>query len=410
MKKIPCKILAVLILFALYLNTNAQSLQQAIQLSHSNSYNEAEEIFNQLLAKDANNISVLLASGFNSAWNKNYTLAKKRFTKVKQLDPSNVDATKGLGYTYLYKGNFAKAANIFNNLSNANPASEEYHMSLGLAYLNMLKKNKAQNEFEKILKINSTNGEADNFISTIKNEKGKIELSLLGGATGSGQTTKVGLRQIQVGYQFNSENIVYARYDNSLGLDNYFLLKNNYNTNAIVGGFYSRWYHRVGSKFEYSYRNLPDDITQQILQTEQVFFLPKNFQLKLGGFLVNTQQPTKEWTLMGGLSIPIGKKLKVEPHYYYTDRGAKENRYLFNFSYKVQNDFDVAVGFMQGKEKVEKGNINHNILAIYGYSNFKISGPLSGNVLFRNEKDAFSNNVFTLALGAKLIIATRKNN
>jgi tetratricopeptide (TPR) repeat protein len=410
MKKMPCKIIAVLILFALYLHTNAQSLQQGIQLSHSGNYNEAEEVFKKLLLKDANNISVLIAAGFNNAWNKNYTLAKKRFTKVKQLDPSNVDATKGLGYMYLYKGNFAKAASIFNNLSNTNPASEEYHISLGLAYLNMLKKNKAQKEFEKVLKINSTNGEADDFIGTIKNEKGKIEISALGGATGSGQTTKVGLRQIQVGYQFNSENIVYARYDNSLGLDNFFLLKNNFNTNAIVGGLYSRWHHRIGSKFEYSYRNLPENITQQILQTEQVIFLPKNFQIKLGGFFVNTQQPIQEWTLMGGLSVPVGKKLKVEPHYYYTDRGVKENRYLLNFSYKVQNDFDVAVGFMQGKEKIEKGNISRDILAIYGYSNFKISGPLSGTVLFRNEKDAFSNNVFTLALGAKLIIATTKNN
>jgi tetratricopeptide (TPR) repeat protein len=409
MKKMPCKILAVIILFALSVHANAQSVQQAIQLSHSGNYNEAEEIFKKLLAKDANNISVLLAAGFNSAWNKNYAIAKNRFLKVKQLEPSNVDATKGLGYTYLYKGDFAKAANIFNDLSEANPTSEEYHMSLGLAYLNMLKKNKAQHEFEKVLKINSTNGEADDFINTIKKEKGKIELSALGGSTGIEGTNTIGLRQVQIGYQFNSENIVYARYDNSLGLDNFFLLKNNFNTNAIVGGFYSRWHYRVGSKFEYSYRNLPNNIRQQILQTEQVFFLPKNFQIKLGGFLVNTQQPIQEWTLMGGISIPVGKKLKVEPHYYFTNRVAKENRYLLNLSYRITDEFDVAIGVLRGKEKSIKGGIDHDVLGIYGYSNFKIMGPLSGVLLFRNEKETLGNNVFTAALGVKLIIATRNN-
>jgi tetratricopeptide (TPR) repeat protein len=410
MKKISCKILAAIILLLVSLHSNGQSLKQAVQLSHSGNHKEAEEVFKKLLLVDANNISILIAAGFNSAWSKNYSLAKERFLKAKQLDPKNVDATKGLGYTFLYKGDFTKAVEIFKSLSTAYPLSEEYHISLGLAYLNMLKKNKAQHEFKKVIEINPTNGEVADFMNTIKNEKGKIEISALAGSTGSGQTTKVGLRQIQVGYQFNNENIVYARYDNSLGLDNYFLLKNNFNTNAIVGGLYSRWHHRVGSKFEYSYRKLPDNINQQILQTEQVIFLPKNFQIKLGGFFVNTQQPIQEWTLMGGLSVPIGKKLKVEPHYYYTDRGAKENRYLLNFSYKIQDDFDIAVGFMQGREISEKGNIGSDILAIYGYSNFKISGPLSGTMLFRNEKDAFGNNVYTLAIGAKIIIATRKNN
>ncbi len=407
MKKVPYKILAVIILFAIYFPTNAQSLQLAIKLSHGGNYNEAEEIFKQLLVKEANNIPVLLAAGFNSAWNKNYSLAKERFFKVKKLEPSNVDAQKGLGYTYLYKSEFAKAANIFNNLSTANPALEEYHMSLGLAYLNMLKKNKAKQEFEKVLKINSTNGEADDFINTIKKEKGKIELFALGGTTGIEGTNTSGLRQVQVGYQFNSENIVYARYDNSLGLDNFFLLKNNFNTNAIVGGVYSRWHYHVGSKFEYSFRNLPNNIRQQILQTEHVFFLQKNFQLKVGGFLVNTQQPTQEWTLMGGLSIPVGKKLKVEPHYYFTNRVAKENRYLLNFSYKITDEFDVALGVLSGKEKGVKGNIDHDVLGIYGYSNFKITGPLSGTLLFRNEKEKLGSNVFTAALGLKLIIATR---
>jgi tetratricopeptide (TPR) repeat protein len=407
MKKMSCKILAVIILFAISLNSNAQSLQQAIQFSHSGSYTQAEEIFKQLLAKDANSVSILIAAGFNSAWNKNYALAKERFLKVKQIEPSNADATKGLGYTYLYKGDFGKAANTFHNLSAANPALEEYHMSLGLAYLNMLKKNKAKQEFEKVLKINSSNGEADEFINTIKKEKGKIELSTLGGATGIEGTNKIGLRQLQVGYRFNSENIVYARYDNSLGLDNFFVLKNNFNANAIVGGFYSRWHYRVGSKVEYSYRNLPNNIKQQILQTEQVIFFPKNFQIKVGGFLVNTQQPTKEWTLMGGVSIPVGKKLKVEPHYYFTNRIDKENRYLLNLSYKITDEFDVAVGVLRGKEKSEKGNIDHDVLGVYSYSNFKITGPLSGTLLFRNEKEALGSNVFTLALGLKLIINTR---
>jgi tetratricopeptide (TPR) repeat protein len=409
MKRILCSFFAYLLISSITFSAQAQTLKEAISLSHSARYDEAEMIFTKLLTTNKNDVNILIAAGFNSAWSKNYSLAKKRFTAANVLQPSNTDATKGLGYTYLYQGAFKKAIDIFYSLSANNPHSEEYHMSLGIAYLNAMKKNNALKEFKRALIVNNSNVEATEYITEIEKEKSVVEVSGLMGVTGLGETSKIGLRQAQLGYHFNSENIVYIRYDNALGLDNSFLLKSNFNTNAVGAGFYRRWNALFSSKVEYNFRNLPNNVKQQIYHTEQVVFLPKNIQVKLGGFLIDMQQPTLEWTLMGGLSIPIGKKIKVEPNYYFTNRVAKENRYVLNLIYKVADDFDVAVGFLKGKEIASvKTGVAQEVLGVYAYSNFKITGPLAGTVLFRNEMETSGNNVFVAAMGLKLQIATKK--
>jgi tetratricopeptide (TPR) repeat protein len=408
MKRTLCRSLGILLLLFFHFYVNAQQVNEAIQLSHVGRYDDAEKIFNDLLSKDNNNTGVLIAAGFNSAWNKDYKLAKERFTKAQQLEPSNIDAEKGLAYTYLYKGDFSKALKAFNSLSSGNPSSAEYQMSAGLAYMNMLKKKKATEAFKQVLKLDPANAEAAGFIEQLRKEKGKIELSFLAGASGVDGNNKAGLRQVQLGYRINSENMVYARYDNSLALDNYFLLRNNFNTNAIVAGFYSRWHYRIGSKVEYSYRNLPGNVKQNLVQTEQILFLPKNFQAKLGGSIITSNQSSQEWNLMSGLSIPAGKKLKVEPYYYFIHRQADEHRVVMNISYKIKENADIAAGFFRGKEKSAKLNIDNTVSGMYAYSNFIISGPLSGTLLFRNEKDAEGRKAFTAAFGAKLLINARK--
>ncbi len=400
--------LGILLLISFHFNLNAQQVNEAIRLSHVGRYDDAEKIFADLLSQDQNNTSVLIAAGFNSAWNKDYKSAKERFAKAQQLEPANIDAAKGLAYTYLYKGDFSKALKAFNSLSSGNPSSAEYQMSAGLAYMNMLKKKKAAYSFEKVLKLDRRNSEAANFIEQIRKEKGKIELSFLAGASGIDGNNKAGLRQVQLGYRINSENIVYARYDNSLALDNYFLLRNNFNTNALVAGFYSRWHHRIGTKVEYSYRNLPGDVKQNLVQMEQVLFLPKNFQVKAGGSIITSNQSPQEWNLMSGLSIPAGKKFKVEPFYYFIHRQADEHRVVMNISYKIKENADIAAGFFRGKEKSSKLNIDNTVSGMYAYSNFIISGPLSGTLLFRDEKDAEGRKAFTAAFGVKLLVNTRK--
>jgi tetratricopeptide (TPR) repeat protein len=398
----------IILLLFIQIDGRAQQLNEAIRLSHVARYADAEKVFSDLLAKDEGNTSILIAAGFNSAWNKDYKSAKERFTKAQKLEPANIDASKGLAYTYLYKGDFQNALKAFNSLSSGNPSSVEYQMSAGLAYMNMLKKKKAAEVFKQVLKLDPRNAEAANFIEQIRKEKGKIELSFLAGASGVDGNNKAGLRQVQLGYRINSENILYARYDNSLSLDNYFLLRNNFNANALVAGFYSRWHYRIGSKVEYSYRNLPGNVKQNLVQTEQVLFLPKNFQVKAGGSIITSNQSSREWNLMSGLSIPAGKKFKVEPFYYFIHRQADEHRVVMNISYKVKENADIAAGFFRGKEKSAKLNIDNTVSGMYAYSNFIISGPLSGTLLFRDEKDAEGRKAFTAAFGVKLLINTKR--
>lgn len=402
MKTINFYLLFILLVSTTLIQVKAQNIEEAIRLSHAGKYNEAETVFTKLLDNDEKNVNILIASGFNNAWNKKFFAAKNRFQSALKIESFNQDATKGLAYSYLYQGCFPKAARIFSDLSKIHPSSEEYHIALGLAYMNMQKKNKANTEFEKAIKINNGNKEVKKYLSQIKSEKGIIEISALAGLSSYDNENKVGLRQVQAGYHINSEVFLYARYDNSLSLDNYFFLKNNYNTNAMTGGIYTRWHYLIGSRFEYGYRNFPGKISQNIFQTEQAVFLPKNLILKLGGSLLTSNQLQNEWMLMGSISIPVFKKLRLEPQYYLVHRIADEHRVLLNISYHFSDKTDIALGVFNGSENNSKTNIHYKVFGVYTYSNFHITGPLSGILLARFENDAAGRNSIVAAAGLKV--------
>lgn len=406
MKKVILKSILSLILSSIYLKAGAQTIEDAVMLSHAGNYDEAEKVFTRLIEKDGNNTGVLIASGFNNAWNKKYKAAESRFNKALQLEPGNTDAAKGLAYTYLYKGSFTKAASAFNRLVVQYPHSEESHFALGLAYMNLQKKNKAGEQFKKVLEINRLNADAKKFIKEIEAGKGVIDLSVLGGASGSGSESKFGLRQVQAGYHINNEVLLYARYDNSLAQDNYFFIKNNFNSNAYIGGMYARWSHLIGSKIEYGYRSLPGKSDQNIYQTEQVIFLPKNFALKLGGSIISSPQLQDEWMLMGSISVPAGRKVKIEPHYYFIRRLDDEHRFLLNLSYNFSAKNDMALGAFNGSEKNIKTNTKTNVFGVYAYTNIHIKGVLSAMILTRYEKDAAGRDSFIAAAGLKVSFGT----
>jgi tetratricopeptide (TPR) repeat protein len=407
MKKNNLHIL-ILALMLFQLRAKSQTMEDATILSHNGKFNEAEKVFSKLIEKDSKNTALLVARGFNSAWNKKYTAAQACFKKALQIDPGHKDAAKGMAYTYLYKGNYTKAAAAFSELIKTNPPLEELHFALGLALLNLQKKNKAYAQFESVLSIDRSNTEAKKYKRQIKSERGLIELSALGGLSVYDGKSKFGLRQVQTGYHINSEYFIYARYDNSLAQDNYFFLKNNYSSRAFLGGLYARWHYRIGSKVEYGYRNLPSQADQNIFQTEQIIFLPNNFTFKFGGSIVSSAQSPNEWMLMGGISVPAGNKLKIEPHYYYMHRQVNENRLLLNVNYTFSTRTNITLGGFTGSEKNIKTNIKNNVFGLYAYSNFHITGPLSGIILTRYEKDAFDRAAFIGAAGLKIIFGINR--
>ncbi len=385
--------------------TTAQTLPDAIQASHEGKYYKAEAGFKALLSKDKNNIDVLVASGYNYAWNKEYRSAKERFRQVLALQPGNADAVKGMAYVYLYEGSYTKAATAFQNLVNANPSSPEFRMSLALAYMNLQKKGRAMKEFEKILELNPQNEEAKKYISDIKSGRSVVELMVLAGNTLVSDRSRLGLRQVQVGYHINSENLVYMRYDNALSLDNYFLLQSNEKTPGYFGGFYSRWQQRIGSKFEYGSRSLPENKSQNIFQTEQLVFLPKNYIAKLGGSYVSTTGEPGEWMAMAGISVPAGTKIRIEPNYYFIQRAVKEQRVLLTAKYIFSAHTDIGLGVYNGRERDAKQNIDNRIYGLYTYANFPIAGPLNGTANARYEKDATGQHIFIAAAGIKISVS-----
>ncbi len=398
----------LLVLSQMY--TQAQNIEDAVALSHAGQYSVAEKIFTKLINQNTASAGLFIAAGFNSAWSGDYKTARQRFLNAQQLEPTNIDAAKGLAYTFLYEGSFYKAAAGFEKLITVYPSSQEFRMAAALAYLNKHQRSKAVMHFEKILQLNPKNDEALQYLQEIKSTTGVIELSTLAGVSGSGGQSKFGLRQVQLGYQINPENLLFARYDNSLSLDNFFLIKNNFNVNTIGAGVYSKWHKYFGSKVEYARRNLPEGITQNLWQTEQVVFLPKNYVLKLGGSFMSSKQVAAEWMSMTSLSVPVTEKVKIEPHYYFIKRLGTEHRVVINTSYQFNPKNDIAFGLFLGSEKIPALSFKNTVAGGFVYSNFYIKGPLYGTGLVRYEKDAAGNrNAFIAAGGLKLRLNTKKS-
>lgn len=387
----------------------AQNVAEATRLSYAGKYEEAEQVFVKLIAADERNTGLLTASGFNNAWGKNYDAARNRFLKALQLEPANTDALKGLAYVQLYEGRYAKAARAFDELIRSGPRQEEFYVAAGLACLNMQRPGKAYRHFESALQLNTANADARKYSAVINSRKGILELSTLAGFSRSEALNRFGLRQVQAGYHINAGNFIYVRYDNSLSQDNYFLLKNKDRANALSAGFYSRWHRVIGSRFEYGYITLPQRIRQQLYQTEQVIFLPANFYIKLGGSAIFSDQLADEWMLMGAVSVPAGKKIRIEPYYYLIQRLYKEHRLLLNLNCTFSPKADLTAGVFNGTEKNIKTQTTAHVFGLYAYSNFRISGPLSGLLLSRYEKDAFGRKTFIAAGGLKLSVDTKKH-
>ncbi len=408
MKRYIIRLAGILLPVLISLSSAGQRLEDALKLSYEGRFTEADLVFTKLIEQDSNNIGFLTAGAFNNAWGKNFTLAKKRFEKALVLQPANMDAKKGLAYVSLYEASFARAARDFELLIGSGNDTEEFHVAAGLAYMNMHREVKASRHFEKVLSLNKSNPDATKYAGIIRSQKGILVLSAMTGLTSMEGENKFGLRQVGAEYRINAGNYIYARYDNSLSQDNYFLIKNKDNASAFGAGVYSRWNRWIGSKLEYGHIRLPQGINQNLFQTEQVIFLPRNFRAKLGGSFISSSQLPDEWMLMGGVSVPAGKKIRIEPYYYLIHRLYDEHRGLLTINWLISSQADISAGVFSGTEKNIKTQVTSRVSGVYAYSNITIAGPLSTLLLFRYEEDAFGRKGFVGAIGFKLAIDTKK--
>lgn len=380
---------------------HGQSLAQALQLSQSGRYAEAESAFSQL----PQNAETLLARGFNFSWWGRYDDALRAFSSVLDAQPGNFEAQKGAAFTLLYQGNAEEAARAFEKLSSQEPSAYDLFIGKGMAWQAAKNYRKAQTAFKRALELQPQSAEARQFLQSAALAPAFLETDIwLGFSRLDGNVNQFNLRGAQLSVQAAKKWRALLKYDNSLALDILNLARRDRNAPLVSAGLVREWNGKSLSEAEYGLRFLDDNQTQHLISAGQVFFLPNNSRLKAGGLLGFGQNLDTEWMVYASYNVPLGEKFRFEPTYYFIqppNAPGPEHRLQLGLQYQSRTGYQLNLYGLYGNTLILEGEgreplFGWSLTALAPFSNI-VWAQLS----LRQEKGVFYN-FSSAALGLKV--------
>ncbi len=373
--------------------------------SWAKQHGQAHDKFETALAIDPDNASALVGKGYNLAWSGQYAAAKYPFQALERLHPGNAEARKGLGYVYLWQGNGLVAIDYFEKLILEYPENSEYYIALAQSYLIENEVKKARIALRSALQTDPTNRTANELLENSCGIAAPLELDVWTGYSRTGGLGSFNLRNVQLTGQVAKKLRMFLKYDNSLTLDLASLVRSNQEARAFSAGAVVPWNSRLTSRFEYGTRVLPDNATQQVFSTEQVYFL-LNLGFKGGGFFGLGNKTANEWLVYGSVRVPVSKNYAVEPYYFYSrveNAPRPENRFLLNNQFRTAKGYELNLGVLFGKAGVGRDVANDNVYGGYATALLPFSRTVWGQLSFRWEKAPFDDlTAFTAGIKLRL--------
>lgn len=133
------------------------------------------------------------------------------------------------------------------------------------------------------------------------------------GSLASAGAAQTGLRSAEVSLWPSRSLRLFARYDNTLSLDNLALIRAGRSIPLYRGGAQLDWGGHFTTVLDAGHRTLPGSISQTMLSAEQVLFLPAGLAIKAGGWIGPRSDARTEWLGHGAVSLPVGPRLRLEP-------------------------------------------------------------------------------------------------
>lgn len=396
-----CQFLNLLVLLCLILPSpqlsyaQIASISDATKLSNSGKYKEADVIYDRLLQKHPNKLSLLVAKAFNLSWQGRYNEARKIFAKILREHPNQVDAISGMAYSFAWEGSYFKAKSFFRKLLELNPTSLEglkglayvalwekdadeairrfesltdlrpkdadLQVSLAQSYLLGSRHISARTTLNKALEIKPNHKTAKELLEKLPATQALVELNLWGGYTRINNANKAGLRAARISWQAKKDLQLWLRYDNALTFDNFALVRGNREISAWFAGGLHNWNEKFTSRLEVGYRQPDSTLSQVFIQGEQVMYLPGNNAVRVGGFYGPQSDGTAEWMSYVGGVISLSKSLRLEPTYFYAKGNAKtswDQRFLLAANYQLPGGIEFNSGIQYGISSFESSKQN----------------------------------------------------
>lgn len=379
-------------------------LLRAHNFSWNGQHRRAIDAFGAILQEHPGEVDALVGLGYAYSWSGSGRQAVEAFGQAIEQEPNNTDARKGLGYAYLETRDAKAAVMAFEILSSEYPDVVEYPVALGKARLMAGRSNGAIQAFEQALAIAPGNAEAQQLLATARAQASTLELDVWGGHSNVENDSRTGLRLLQGLYRINSRYSVFARFDNTLSLDNLDFVSRNVNASSLWGGMLAGWNDRLASRLEYGLRFFPERNTQQQLRLEQVFYIHNGLSARLGGWTAFSSDFPTEWYAYAGLYIPVNSYLALEPSYYYGQDGfnsVNQQRAVLAAKLMLPSGPEFTLGGFAGKAGLGIEGVPDEISGGYLMALAPFNGWLSGQLAVNYEKGNFAT-ATVVAAGLKL--------
>ncbi len=373
-------------------------------LSWAGRHAEAREKFETVLGMNPENADALVGKGYNLAWDKQYAAAKYPFQTLEKLQPGSIEARKGLGYVYLWQGNGPVAIRYFEDLVLENPKEVEYYIALAQAYIIENRIRKARIALRSALMIDPSNRIANNLLQNTQGIAAPIELDVWTGYSKTGDVSSVNLRTVQLTAQVAKKLRMFLKYDNSLSLDIASIVRSNQEAQAFSIGGVVPWNDKFISRLEYGSRFLPNNVSQQIVSTEQVYVLSDKLSLKGGGFLGISNQINNEWLAYGSIRVPVSSFYAIEPYYFFSrveGSPRPENRFMLNNQFRNEKGYELNIGVLYGIAGLPREAAQDKIFGGYATAILPFSRSVWGQASLRWVRSPFDD-LLGFALGLKI--------
>lgn len=275
----------------------------------------AREDFHRILSQDPNNVGALIGIGYDFAWAGEYASAENKFQSAIKLDPANLAASKGLAFTYLWSDQPKKAAQTFAPLARVNPNDAEVQAGLGQAHLKQGHIQRAERAFSVALRNDPRREDAQAGQEKARSMPAAFEVIAFAG--NSVAKDAVALRTLEFGSWIDPSTRLWARYDNSLSLDNLALSRSGQEAKAYFIGARTELTSQWIGLAEIGTRDLPAGQHQEIYRVEATRLI-KGGQRAFGALQISPHSsgyedklaylgyggsPARDWRLEGTLYL-----------------------------------------------------------------------------------------------------------
>lgn len=359
----------------------------------------AQKYYRQVLNQQPDNLEALIGLGYDYAWSRQFVEADAQFSRALEIAPTNIGAQKGQAFSYLWNDQPQKTLDILQSLEVQLPDDAEILAAKGQAYMALSQNEAAIDAFERALQISPGRADAVSGIASIKQQKKTFDIVAWLGDTSDGGDT--GIREIILGYSLKNDLRVWARYDNSLSLDNPALVRSGADAETYYFGAQNKLTKNWLGNLEVGSRNLPNKAGQKIYKVEAINIKQNRHVFKLGGQLSPHSDNYTDKLIYSAYGFPVNNRWRLEPSVYLSSSGAiddREIRAVVFGEYQDPGRWSFGVGAGVGRISSDNAAAEGSVVSKNILFSYPISQKNKLNLSARHENSP-SNSYTTMLVG-----------